>query len=310
MHIVIPGALPPASVASDLARAIGQDCPALIRLFERLSPRVVPLHPAQTGCTPVEHEMLEQAGGLAVQQTRPVGALAAMHAGVTHLGETVWVAQMCAMSIGHDQVTLSLPDELDIQAEESNRLMNDVLAMAPPSGFRLTPIQSKVIAHIWRVQFESPVAYVSISPKAVRALGVTNWWPQDESTKVWRKWLNEAQMAWHNHPVNQDRLSRGQGEINGLWLYGGGLGWNPVASQPGRTTLHDLQAFHENGDWSGWIRSLRSLNERLAHHADINKLTLLGDARKVVLTLERSGWWRFLLGSRKQTWSQWWIPQA
>ena len=310
MHIVIPGALPPAAVARELARAIGQDCPALLTLFERLSAAVVPLHPAQTGCTPAEHEMVEQAGGLPNPGVRAVGALAAMHAEVSQPGEMVWVAQMCAMSVGHEHVALALPEEIDITAEETSRLMHDALTVASPSAFKLTPIEGSLISHAWRVQFDTPLQYTSISPRAAGSLGVTDWWPQHPSTRIWRKWLNEVQMAWHSHPINLARSDRGLEPVNGLWLYGGGTGWSPLAPSLASLTLSHLEQAHAQSDWSLWLRSLHALNLELEKHPNIARVTLLGDARKVVLANEKTNWWKSLLGPRKQTWSDWWTLPA
>ena len=310
MHIVIPGALPPASVATDLSREIGQHSPTLIGLFERLMPRTVPLHPAQTGCTPAEYFMLAQHGWVSETGSRAVGALASLQAEITSHANTGWVAQMCVMSIGNEHVSLTLPDELELTREESARLMNDVLTLTPPFGFTLTPIDNKSISHAWRVAFDEPIDYVSISPQAVRGIGVTDWWPQHPSTRLWRKWLNEVQMSWYNHPINQDRMDRGLLAINGLWLYGGGPGWTPQEPVPEILTLTHLEHAHAQGNWSDWIHALRSLEHELIKHPQISRLILLGDARMVVLTNEKRNWWTQLLGSRNQLWSRWWNPPA
>ena len=310
MHIVIPGALPPASVAGELSRVIGQQSPALVGLFERLTPRAVSLHPAQTGCTPAEYHRLKQLGWVSDHDSRAVGALAALHAGATSADETVWIAQLCAMSIGNENVGLALPDELEITSKASTQLIHDVLALAPPSGFTLTPIDNTLVQHAWRVVFDEPVHYLSISPRAVRGLGVTDWWPQDPSTRQWRKWLNEAQMTWHNHPVNQDRGDRGLTPINGLWLYGGGSGWTPQPEDSNTLTLSHLEQPHAQGDWSAWIRALPFLDQELVKHQPISCLSLLGDARVVELTNDSRNWWSNLFHSSKQPWSRWWNPPA
>lgn len=44
----------------------------------------------------------------------------------------------------------------------------------------------------------------------------------------WRRWLTEAQMLLHEHPLNSDRESRGLRPLNALWLSGGAA----VATQP------------------------------------------------------------------------------
>jgi hypothetical protein len=47
------------------------------------------------------------------------------------------------------------------------------------------------------------------------------------------RWLNEAQMLLHGHPLNARREARGQPPINSLWLWGGGRLTRPP---PGRFT--------------------------------------------------------------------------
>jgi hypothetical protein len=46
--------------------------------------------------------------------------------------------------------------------------------------------------------------------------------PQGHASSYWRKLMNEAQMLFFNHPVNQARRDRGQAEINSIWLWGEG----------------------------------------------------------------------------------------
>ena len=310
MHIVIPGALPPASVAGELSRMMGQHSPALVRLFERWVPRVVSLHPAQTGCTPAEYCMLEQLGWVSETPSRAVGALAAMQTQTTAHDETAWIAQMCAISIGNEQVSLAIPEELELSIAESKQLLNDVLAHTPPSGFTLAPIDNQQVAHAWRVTFDEAIQYASISPRAVSGLGVTDWLPQDPSTRCWRKWLNEAQMTWHNHPINQDRTNRGLMPINGLWLYGGGSGWTLQTPDTRTLTLPHLERSHAKGDWSEWIRALSTLDQALTQQEQVSRVSLLGDARMVVLADAERKWWSKLFSSSKQPWSRWWNPPA
>ncbi|MFQ6707899.1 putative sulfate exporter family transporter, partial [Bordetella pertussis] len=47
------------------------------------------------------------------------------------------------------------------------------------------------------------------------------WWTQDVAMRPWRRLLNEIQMVWYEHPVNEARAARGAAPINALWLYGG-----------------------------------------------------------------------------------------
>lgn len=45
--------------------------------------------------------------------------------------------------------------------------------------------------------------------------------PQGPRGAEWRRWLTEAQMLLHEHPVNADREARGLRPLNALWLSGG-----------------------------------------------------------------------------------------
>jgi len=52
------------------------------------------------------------------------------------------------------------------------------------------------------------------------------WMPKDTEkagiAKKWRQMQNEIQMIWHDHPVNLDRIERGELPINSVWLQGVG----------------------------------------------------------------------------------------
>ena len=45
--------------------------------------------------------------------------------------------------------------------------------------------------------------------------------PQGPRGADWRRWLTEAQMLLHEHPLNTERESRGLRPLNALWLAGG-----------------------------------------------------------------------------------------
>ncbi len=47
--------------------------------------------------------------------------------------------------------------------------------------------------------------------------------PVGDAGRATRRWLNELQMALHEHPCNRARRSRGLPEVNSLWLHGDGV---------------------------------------------------------------------------------------
>lgn len=65
---------------------------------------------------------------------------------------------------------------------------------------------------------------ISTTP-AAEAIGrdVDSLLPQGDAAMAWHRWVNEAQMLLHDHPVNQAREANGQRTINSLWPWGGGV---------------------------------------------------------------------------------------
>jgi hypothetical protein len=173
---------------------------------------------------------------------------------------------------------------------------------------------------------------------------LSDWWPQEDSLREWRRLLNEIQMVWHEHPVNLARAERGEVPINSLWLFGGAKGWSPtqVAAKPAlqaqaqtshqlkqqrqtpievtsRTpaqapaaslasamTYEGLHTAYLQGDWAAWIAALPALSEYLSTIERNTSLTLTGQQRAVVLTPVRKRWWHFVLAPRPQPWNTWW----
>lgn len=71
MLIVIPGALPAAAVAPELARLLPQHAPTLHGWLQAASARVQAFDAARQGCTPFEGWQLEQAGAQRAEAVRP-----------------------------------------------------------------------------------------------------------------------------------------------------------------------------------------------------------------------------------------------
>ncbi|HEY0721283.1 MAG TPA: hypothetical protein VGE50_08510 [Gammaproteobacteria bacterium] len=46
--------------------------------------------------------------------------------------------------------------------------------------------------------------------------------PQGADARTWRRWLNEVQMLFHSHAVNEARTKRGLTPVNSLWFWGEG----------------------------------------------------------------------------------------
>ncbi len=338
MHILIPGALPPSNIAKDLIPQVVQHCPLLVERLKTLVATVQELAPEHTGCTPFEAVRLQQLG-----YTPPAGAnlgagLAALHAGVKNTSETVWLAELSAISVGREGATIAHPASFEITPEEADALFDAVSGLWADRAISVLPINARQ----WRIWLAPSASTRSLTPAAMAEMRLTDWWPQEDSLREWRRLLNEIQMVWHDHPVNIARAERSEVPINSLWLFGGAQGWSPlqpstqsaptsqsqVVTQQQKQTitstntrsptpaLHDTHAptltyegLHTpylQGDWAGWIAALPALSAHLSALDPNTTLTLTGQQRCVVLTPAPKRWWHALLAPRPQSWNTWW----
>lgn len=305
MHLIIPGSLPPHTVAADLLPHFQERCPELVQRIKRLNAVVTACPAEETGCSALEFLELS-ARGYSGENGHSFGAgLGPFRAGITQTGDSVWVADLCSVAIGRDGAALAIPDSLGLDQAHADALFDAAQPLWNKSGISVLPIESGR----WRIWLAPDARLRSISPSAVSTLSVSDWWPQHDSMKTWRKLLNEVQMVWHTHPVNTQRAANGLEPINSLWLYGGASGWKPSPS----TTIYEnanllTKSFLEN-DWASWIDQLPALSEQISHLPENVSLTLVGERRIVTLSALEQPWWQRLMPRRTQNWTTWWIRQ-
>ena len=300
MHLLIPGALPPSNVAKDLLPQVEEHCPTLVERLKTLVATAQELKPEHTGCTPFEAVKLQQLG-----YTPPEGAnlgtgLASLHAGVRNPSETVWLAELSAITVGREGATIAHPASFEVTPDEADALFDAVSGLWADRAISALPLNARQ----WRIWLAPSANTRSLTPAAMAEMRLTDWWPQEESLREWRRLLNEIQMVWHDHPVNLARAERGDVPINSLWLYGGAHGWS--STQPLSATYEGLHTPYLQGDWAAWIAALPALSEHLSTLDRNTHLTLTGQQRAVVLTPAPKRWWHALLAPRPQPWNTWW----
>src|SRR5690606_20775305 len=140
---------------------------------------------------------------------------------------------------GADQAVLLDPELMDVRADESAALLQTAQPSLAAAGFSVQPIAPQR----WRLGLPEGLAPPTVSPAAVAGLPLRDWWSQDPALRPWRRLLNEIQMAWHEHPVNDARAARGAPPVNALWLYGGARAWGAARLSPAEVAS-DLDAPH------------------------------------------------------------------
>ncbi len=307
MHLLIPGALPPSSVAQELIPQVQQYCPALVQRLNTMKASVQTLQPEHTGCTVYEAVQLLHQGYAPVANANLGAGLAPQLAGIKAPAETVWLAELCAISVGREGASFAHPSSFTITAAESDALFDAVAELWANSTISVLPLNARQ----WRVWLKPEVSTRSITPAAIAEMHLADWWPQEDSLRDWRRLINEIQMVWHEHPVNLARAERGEVPINSLWLFGGAPGWSPsVNSITQTTTVYEgLHTPYLQGDWAGWIAALPALAEHLSALNPAEPITLTGQQRSVTLTAAQRRWWQTLWPARSQKWNLWWNLQ-
>ena len=307
MKIVIEAGLPPDGLAVSTAKALQEQHPWLVSLLAGRQATETPWRWQQKGCAPSEGLTLTLAQCPTVGD-QPIGsALGPFLADVTTPDQIVWLADMCHTAISQDKAALVALPDLSVTRAESDALFASAAPLfdGGAQGFAAEPLD----VGRWRIRADLPSPSKVISPTALSGQDVGDWWPTGADWRPWRRLLNELQMVWHEHPVNEAREAAGKPPINGVWLYGGAQGWQPQPAEPVQWR-NELKSAAKVGDWHQWLESWLALQDTLLAADPETSIVLLGDDRWVSLQHAPKAWWRALLGvDKKNAWMKWWARQ-
>jgi hypothetical protein len=158
----------------------------------------------------------------------------------TQSPETNWAcAQLVHIHATRDHLVLTDPSILNIQVDEEAALrssIQDLLNELAPKG--LFPSNS-----YWIFEAERFKSLQTHSPALAIGRNIDIWMPKDTLikgvAKQWRQIQNEIQMIWHDHPVNESRVNRGELPINSIWLFGIG----PLSAVTPHPLIENLKHF-------------------------------------------------------------------
>ena len=259
MHIVLSHTLPDGpNCKALLARPEFPALPHLHKLFTLLARSEV-VHAKPSDLTPL-HERLSYAHLHAADGLLPLGALAAQAAGLD--GSAAWgLLTLCHLQAQSDHVAMREPDELDLDALESDALVQAMRAYFSEDGLRLYPQRPGQ----WLVCGELLRDLPTASLDRVRGQAVDAWMPQGERARALRRLQNEMQMLLYTHPVNDSRAARGLTTVNAFWLSGTGSLPPNVPGNPTVTLLHtELRDSALRDDAWRWAQAWAALD---ADHA-------------------------------------------
>jgi hypothetical protein len=126
--------------------------------------------------------------------------------------------------------------EMGLSAEDCEALLRPLRPLFGDAGF---PIDASAPSR-WYLRAPAGAKLPAFAPPE-RALGddLRLHLPEGAEGRRWRSLLNEAQVVLHNHPLNQQRVARGQLPVNSLWFWGAGALPEWVRSEAKRLRSRD-----------------------------------------------------------------------
>jgi hypothetical protein len=110
------------------------------------------------------------------------------------------------------------PEQLAIHQEEASALVDGFNALYQADGLRIhAPTPTR-----WYLRLARPARLATTPLPKVIGRSIDGVLPRGEDAREWHARLNEIQMLFHAHAVNERRAEQGRLVINSLWLWGGG----------------------------------------------------------------------------------------
>lgn len=292
ISLVLPFALPPPELATDLVRAL--KAPALASLITRTaSHQSIPF---DGHIRALPHELwLARALGLGAGG-HPAFAAAAMRGFGLAPAEGNWfIVNPAHIEIARSHLLMTDTRTLHLADEHARALFDAAKPYFDEAGKPLLYGD----AHTWFMRADGWADLETSTPDAAVGLNLTDWLPRGAHAIEYRKLQNEVQMLWYEHPANSAREQRGLAPINSFWPWAGAQGQLAPPSAPILATLDApawLAAFAKHaardaaialsaliggdgrdtllvcgsvtqagiaGDWSAWLMQMQQLDETL-----------------------------------------------
>ena len=249
--------------------------------------------------TPHELALAQALGWPLVDGRLPWAALAAQRDGV-QIGRRV-VGQLTPvhLHVGTDQVTLTDPDALALDAGDARSLFDALHPLFGDAGFVLHWGDSQR----WTVEHPSLAELATASLDRVVGRNIDPWLPDTRTSRAWQRLLSEAQMLLHGHAVNARRESSGLSAVNSLWLSSCGTLAEPAHAAPQVDDRLRTPALNE--DWAAWSEAWHALDAgpiaALLDADDTATLTLAGERRALPFTRTSTSTWQRLRAAWRRT---------
>ena len=280
--LVLPFALPPPELASDLVRAL--EAPSLAALLSRTSSDRSTA--ADSDARALPHELwLGRALGLSDGRKLSFAAAAMRGFGLEPADGAWMIVNPAHIEISRTFLMMGDARRLGLVESHSRALFDSAKPYFEDSGLPLLYGD----AHTWFMRADAWTDLDTASPDAAGGMNLTDWLPLGARALDYRKLQNEVQMLWHQHPANVEREARGWPAVNSFWPWGaatagdmpstqfgccGSPPWLSAIGQQHGTfgSLLDAgkPALFCDGrlaeaalatDWAGWLQHMRQLDQ-------------------------------------------------
>ena len=134
-----------------------------------------------------------------------------------------FAAEPVFLEAGLRDVSLHRAAALALDESEANALLEALAEHFHEDGWEFCRGSSGR----WYVFGASDLKVTTHAPMVAPGQRLEDLLPKGPDAPLLHRFLNEAQMLLHNHPVNDGRAATGQRPVNGIWIWGGG----PLAGQ-------------------------------------------------------------------------------
>lgn len=117
-----------------------------------------------------------------------------------------------------DTLVLIPPEDLAITPAESQALMNSFNAHFAQDGVQL----EYGAPQRWYLRMVQPIDLTTTSLMDAAYQSVNLRYPKGNAASYWHPLMNEVQMLFYTHPVNEARREQNRPEINSIWVWGEG----------------------------------------------------------------------------------------
>ena len=297
VHLLIPFATCSADACREaLARL---PLPRLARLLARLMPDGVDGGSGESLSMPHERVLARAFGIPAADGLIPFAAWQLLQAGHPQADAAwAWITPT-HWRVGTDRVQMALPQQLQLDAADSQALLAAMQPYFAEDGITLeydAPLR-------WLARSEQFRALPSASLDRVLGRDIDRWLPQGDAGRPLRRLQQEMQMLLYTLPLNDERQRGGLLPVNSFWVSGTGAlppGRSPQPDAPVHIT-HYLRDAALQQDWAAWAAAWQQIDERectrLLGELDAGRavrLTLCGERGAASWSSRPGGAWRRL----------------